>query len=102
MIRPFRVLAEYWGPSLCPLRKYNGPNPAGTPQGCAGSDRLSFMFSSLAHPCLLPLSREGWSLSARPLLSPHQHHPQAMPLPTRKPAQPKGEPGPQDILAPDF
>lgn len=35
-------------------------------------------------------------------LSPHHHHLQAIPLPTRKLAQPKGEPGPQDILAPDF
>lgn len=39
--------------------------------GPAGSDRLSFMLSALAHPCLLPLSQEGWSLSAQPLLSPH-------------------------------
>lgn len=64
--------------------------------------QMGFMFSSLAHSCLLPLSREGWSLSAQPLLFPHQHHLQAIPLSARKPTQPKGEPGPQDILAPDF
>lgn len=40
-------------------------------------------------------------LPGQPLSTPPPNL-QAIPLPTKKLAQPKGEPGPQDILAPDF
>lgn len=92
MTGPISILAERWGPSLCPLRNYNGSDAAGTPQGPKGypsSDRprlRGFMFSSRAHPGLLPLSREGWCLlpshpspptntTSRPFLCPQGNRP---------------------------
>ena len=91
MMGPCSILAEYWGPSLRPLRKHHEPSSTPRPRRLTPGS----VSAPPAHPCPLPLSEQAGAFLPGLSSPPTNTTSRPFPCPQGNPPSPRESQGPR-------